>query len=506
MGALHFQVYPPSRVTADACERAYFVARDRYMLPSRIRPTADGLVVERSVADSGFFHIPWMIETGTQGATAGGESPMRELTLGTAWIMERSAPYHLQVELARGKIHQLRCVMADWQNVGLAVPADIYRLVQEASQQFFAAATAQHEPERAAQLAERAIAIAVQAGEALAAKYGEQALTARLRGGTPVDILLGTHLGYTSLPTPLKAMVGQSFNAAIVPINWHDIEATERTYDWSTSDELMVFARDQKLSACGGPLISFDDPHLPAWLCLWEGDYDNLLSCVSEFAERAVKRYRGKFQMWHAASRLNVGSALGLTTEDRLRIAVRIIEVIHNTDPGTPFILSFDQPWAEYTSREDHEPPLYLADTIVRSGLGVTGIGLEINFGYQPGGSHVRDLLDLHAMLDLWNLLGLPLYIFLTVPSSSVDDPRAYHPGRPVKDAFPGGWSPAVQQQLAEQFMAQLMTRPSIRGVFWNQLRDATSHAFSHGGLCDESDKPKPAMLALGKLRQTILK
>ncbi len=502
MGALHFQVYPPQRVTPDACARAYFVARDRFMLPSRIRPTSDGFIVERTVADSGYFHIPWQIDGKT--SQKPGDLKQCELTLGTAWVMERAAPYHLQVELARGKVNQLRNQTVEWQSVGLAIPPEVQRQVDEASHLFYSASTSQHEPVRAAQLAEQAIAAAIRAGDVLATCYGEQALAARLRSGQ-LDVWLGAHLGFVSLPPPLRPIIGQSFNSCVVPVNWHDIEATERTYDWSTSDELMVYAREQKLAVCGGPLISFDDANLPAWLCLWEGDFDNLLSCVSEFVERAVKRYRGRFHLWHAASRLNVGEGLGLSTEDRVRIAVRIVEIIHSLDPTTPFILSFDQPWAEYTSREDHEPPLYLADTIIRSGLGVSGIGLEINLGYSPGGSYLRDILEMHQLLDLWNLLGLPLYLFLTIPSSSADDPQAVGEGK-VVDAFTGGWTPAIQQALMEKITAQVLTRPSVRGVFWNQLSDAGPHTFPNGGLCDKNDKPKPVLQSLAKIRQAVLK
>ena len=125
---------------------------------------------------------------------------------------------------------------------------------------------------------------------------------------------------------------------------------------------------------------------------------------------------------------------------------------------------SFDQPWAEYTRGEDHEPPLYLADTIVRSGLGVSGIGLEINLGYHPGGSYLRDWLDLHQLLDLWNLLGLPLYLFLTIPSSSGPDERAYGGSQPEPRSFAGGWTPEIQARMMEDLVAQLLTRPSIRG------------------------------------------
>ncbi|MBI1900844.1 MAG: hypothetical protein HYS13_07005, partial [Planctomycetia bacterium] len=331
MGVFRLQVHPPDRVTPAAAERAYFTARDRFLLPIRTRQTDDGLVVERSVSDSGFFHIPWQV-------TGHGE-----LTLATAWLMERQAPYQLQVELARGKINQVRNQMAEWQAIGLGVPDDVRAVLSRASAQFYEAATMQQNPPEAARCAEQAIAAAAAASQALAQCYCEQALSARVRTSGRVDTLLGVNLG-GSLPAPkLLPSLAAASTGVCVPLNWHDVEATERAYDWSVSDQQLDWAMQEKLFVCGGPVVSFGDLELPAWLTLWEGDYENVLACVGDFVQRAARRYRGRFQLWHAAARLNVGDVLGLTAEERLRIAVRTVEIITAVDPDTPVILSFDQ-------------------------------------------------------------------------------------------------------------------------------------------------------------------
>ena len=46
-------------------------------------------------------------------------------------LMERSAPYHIAIELARGKINQLRCQVSEWTLGGLLMPdtlAERFRL------------------------------------------------------------------------------------------------------------------------------------------------------------------------------------------------------------------------------------------------------------------------------------------------------------------------------------------------------------------------------------------
>src|SRR5690242_4707558 len=62
MGVIRFQVHPPRRVTPETAHRAYFTAPDRSLWRSRVRLTDDGLVLERTQSDSGYFHIPWLVD------------------------------------------------------------------------------------------------------------------------------------------------------------------------------------------------------------------------------------------------------------------------------------------------------------------------------------------------------------------------------------------------------------------------------------------------------------
>src|SRR5690606_19906107 len=145
-------------------------------------------------------------------------------------------------------------------------------------------------------------------------------------------------------------------------------------------------------------------------------------------------------------------------------------------DPETPITLSFGQPWAEYMNREAADPPIYLADTLVRAGLGVSAIGLEINMGYYPGGSALRDLLDVSQMIDMWSWVGAPLHIFLSFPSDAGEDPLAQGEAAPVSAAAPGDWSPQAQQALVERYVPLLIAKPMVQAVVWNQYRDAEPH------------------------------
>ena len=61
--------------------------------------------------------------------------------------------------------------------------------------------------------------------------------------------------------------------------------------------------------------------------------------------------------------------------------------------------------------------------------------------GYYPGGSYLRDPLDVSQLIDYWSTLGLPLHVTLTIPSSSSLDSQARNPATPLASAYPRGWS-----------------------------------------------------------------
>ena len=110
MGLIRFLVPPPSDISANAHERAFATGIDQVPWRCEVRRQGDEIQIVRSVNDSGNFHIPWEVDG------------YGELMIGTATLREREKPYHLQVELARGKLNQVRNQIAEWQSIGLAVP------------------------------------------------------------------------------------------------------------------------------------------------------------------------------------------------------------------------------------------------------------------------------------------------------------------------------------------------------------------------------------------------
>jgi hypothetical protein len=127
---------------------------------------------------------------------------------------------------------------------------------------------------------------------------------------------------------------------------------------------------------------------------------------------------------------------------------------------------------------------------------------LEINVGYNPGGTLNRNLLDFSRVLDLWSIFGLPLWISIGIPSDTGDDPLA----RKKEAAVLGDWTPSTQRAWIARYLPIALVKPYVQGITWNQLADSTPHDFPHGGMFDAHGKAKPALRTLSLLRQAMLK
>lgn len=490
MGLMRFLV-PPDRIAEEAVPQAYLSGFDR--IPWQIEVEyADGeLVLQRTTSDSASLHIPWSVEGyGT-------------LILATGTLMERPEPYHLPLELARGEVGQLRNQLAEWRAIGLLGGEDVDKKAAEATVYFGRAIAVEHGSPESNQWAEQAIVAALEASHLLAATYTEQALAVRRRVLQRLASFLGANLGVSSLDDYTAREFLQTFNAAGVPLSWREIETSEESFFWEASDKQLQWCRTNRLAVCAGPLLQFDPRTVPDWLCLYEDDFDSLLDCASQFVQATVTRYRGQVDLWVCAGRVNTAEAFLLSEESKVRLTARAIELTHTLDPNTPVVVSFDQPWAEYLCRSGMDfPPLHFADTLVRANLGLSGLMLEINVGYHPGGSLPRDPLEFSRQLDYWSLLGVPLYLSICAPSASHADPLASrHTKLP-----PDSWSPKAQQAWVNRYVPLLLAKPCVQGVLWNQLRDAEPHDFPHGGLFDLRRHPKPALRQLASIRTAYLK
>ncbi len=491
MGLLHFLVPRRDRVGANAAQRAYFAGMDAVPWTSRIRWNDEGLVLERDTFESGNFYVPYVV------------AGRGELMLSTASLMERPRPYHLHVELARGTLNRLR------NQIAYAPPpagSALARHLEAARDALSRAVTHRTNIDEAARLAEVSIAESLAAIDLLAAAQAEQWIAARRTGGVRLSTLLGVNLGDWKPAGPVANLLSSAFNTVQIPLTWRDLEACEGHRDFSAADAQIDAARLNGFKICGGPLLTLDKQSLPDWTYLFgEDDIDTFRACVAEHIQAVVSHFRGRVHLWVCSSGLNIESKFIPSEEERLRLAVLTIDSIRRQDPRSPIVLSIDQPWGAFMNRHECDlSPLHFADALVRAELGLAGLGLELNVGYMPDASEPRDALEFGHEMDRYASLGLPLLLSLTAPSADTVDAKATRRCEVTRYASQAV-SPESQRQWAEQILPTLLARQPVQGILWNQLFDSRPHAFPHGGVIDDHDRPKPLLNYLEQLRRTHL-
>lgn len=465
---------------------------DNMPWPTNVQVQSGRLLVRRAVEESGYLVAPWDIDG------------FGRLMGSSSTLMEREPPYQLQVELARGKVNQVRCQTADWRSGGLQVAPSLEHIIREASVAFGRAVTGA--ADRASQ-AQTALTLGYQAAEQLVSAYVDQVFHIRHQQKARLDTQLGCRLA-TSIPQGESATaLGWACNSIALPFAWRDIEPADGNFQWGANDALLDWALEQNFAVNAGPLIDFSPGALPDWLWLYERDLTSIARFMGRFVETVVRRYRSQVRRWQLTNGSNWSSLLGLTEEEMLWLTVRLAEVARQLEPGLEVSVGIVQPWGEYMAvAERAHSPFIFADNLIRSGLNLAALDLELVMGVSPRGSYCRDALDMSRLMDLYALLGTPLRVTLGYPSSDGPDPLADQSLKVTGGAWHAAHSPAAQAEWASAYTGLALSKPYVQSVQWVHFSDADPHQFPGCGVIDAAGQPKPSLERLHQLRERHLR
>lgn len=497
MGVMRFLVPSPSILDNwPDVYGAYITGADGRVYPTRVEVDGPIITCRRAVSDSGRMYVAWPV--------AGFGTPM----VSTASLVERPEPYLLPVELARGKIAQLRDQISAWEVAGMTVPGAFHEPFKQAHDLFRRAAANQDQPAEAGSLAADALRRTFEAGDVAVRAYAAQRMAARRKRSSQPSAALGCSLGQQALADGLDILFLENFTAAAVPVEWRYVEPSAGHREWESSDKQVEWCLANRLLVCGGPLLNFAPDGLPGWLGSWAKDVSNLQSLVCDYVETAVARYAGRIRKWEVCASGNTGGALGLSEEDRLSLVARALDVVRQVDDEIQVLVQIDQPWGEYQSRGLHRlSPLQFVDALLRSGIGLSAVNLEVAVGFRPRGSAPRDLLDLSRMLDGWATLGIPLYVTLACPSASqLVDPHAAAGIQAESDGWKEAWGEGAQAAWIDSVLSVLMAKQAVVGVFWTHFFDGAPHEYPYAGLVRPDGTPKPAFERLTAQRRAFCK
>ena len=490
MGVMRFLIQPVELLDDwPEMYRAYVTGFDRHVFPTRVELDGDVMTCRRPHSDSGKLHVAFPVE--------GFGRPV----LSTSSLPEREAPYLLPLELARGKIGELRDQSATWELAKMAIPEEYRRAERRAFHLFSQATAAQADLSHASRLAREALQEACSATDHLLNSYTRQRLAVSQHVPTSPPASLGCLL--EELPDEAtRESFCSTFQAIAVPITWKQIEPNEGEYRWDLLDRLIDWASDRRLILRGGPLINLAAGGLPDWLAQWEHDVLNMQSFVCDFVETAITRYQGRIRLWEVSAYGNSGGALALSEENRLGLVARTLESAIKSDDDAQLFIRVDQPWGDYQARGQHRlSPFQFVDAIVRSNLGLAGVNLEINVGYRPRGCSSRDLLGFSRLIDHWSMLGIQLHVTLAFPSSDGIDPAADDDLEVDKSTWRQDCSEQTQSDWIRTFVPLLMSKPSVTGVYWSHFSDGQPHRLPNAGLIRADGVPKPGLDVLRELQ-----
>jgi GH35 family endo-1,4-beta-xylanase len=486
---MRFTVHPAGLLD-DHVQKAYVSGFDGRVFPSRVEAKGDTIEFLRVNSDSGKLAIPYPVE--------GQGWPI----VSTATLREHEDTYILSLELARGKICQVRNQLATWEGLGMSIPQDFRKVHREAHSLFAKATTAQPDIEKVCALANQAIARSCTAAELLTQAYVEQRLSVRLKKSPQTSVSFGCAVNSVAAAEEHSDLFCQAFNSAAVPIEWKVIEPQEGEYDWEACDKIVEFCQSNKLLMRAGPLLDLSNDGLPEWLKQWGHDFFNLQSFLCDFVETAISKYQGKVRIWEVSSRINTGGAFNLNEEERLTLVARTLEVARKVDEEAKLFIRIDQPWGAYQTEGNHRlSPIQFVDALLRCGIGLSGVNLEIAVGYTGQDSGPRDLLDFSRLLDQWSMLEIPLHVTLAFPTSSETDAHSENTLSVELAGWRQPWSEDAQTEWINLYVPMLMAKQSVVGVYWSHLTDASKHVFPNAGLVDADGKSKTALEAFMKHR-----
>jgi hypothetical protein len=453
MGSMQFLVPRRDGLTQLAVKCAYMIGNDGTPWESRVTCTEPQLItVTRAARESGRLVTPWTVPG------------FGSVALSTATLIPREAPYQLALELARGTLSRIHSQFAP----ELLEESWVKDSLRSAQEHFIRASLQQQDVNLSAREADLSLALCLDLihrclGNPSQSTTASPVFSSRLTGFQvrgPRDL------------AALEGIKKWPGNAIFYQGSWREAEGNPGDWDWRTWQAGLDRAKKARRRVVCGPLFRLERTELPDWLYLWDDDFDTLQSYLVSYIRAAVGQLQRLVHVWYVAAGTNVDSELHLSEEHRLRLTLAALEALRQNDAQTPALIGVKQPWGEYLGRTSADlSPLQFADIVVRSGLGVSGFALEMNWACDAGRTLPRDLLELNRLLEKWSHFGLPLVMILSMPTPTQLD----------------GATRVLRRDL-QDVLGLLQQKPAVQGIIWNELVDQPAWT---AGLLEVQGKPK---------------
>ncbi len=491
---LSFAVYEQGQLAKNVdLEGAYIVGTDD--VPLRADFNVEGGIIECSKRAAGPAGIAllWNVEG------------VGRVIVETIRVQERDRPYILQVELARGRLLRLIHKLEDWDFAdSLEFKAQQQKI--DAARDLIIEALKAGTPAEAAALADQSLSVAMQAGERLTQIQAKQLLTQRAESGVGTRRFFGCSVCLSPPNDLIQKRLTDAIDFVTLPLVWRDIEATEQAFNWRPLDGWVETLAKNKTPIHAAPLLSFSEQNVPAWLYLWEHDFDTLRDLAFEHVRRIMNRYGQYINAWTAISGVHATNCFTFNFEQLIELTRMSVSLAKQMSPRGTTLVEIVTPWGEYYAANQRTiPPLLYADMILQSGVPFDAFALRLQFGPGSQGTCLRDFFQISTMLDQFAKLGKPLHITAAEVPSQPPPKESLESG-----TFSGGsrskpWSEEVQANWLENVVEVALSKPFVESVSWHNLTDYSGMQVPSGGLLRSDLTPKEAYKKFVALRPLVV-
>lgn len=464
MGIIKFDLPEHWTLEKRHASSLHVVGLDGVAWPCRISRADSQISIQRNRDESGHVFVAFPFHD------------FGELVVSTGTLPESHTCYSLTLELARGTLNRLRNQLSNWQEGGMEVSALQLQQVERATvgfeQAIFSARLTDAE-----RRASESLDAAMNAIFGLSQAFAEQVTPLRKSQVNVPKFWLGARLG-----------------------RWHDSAAQTIGSDF----EILQFPSPEHIhrhvqNAIVGPLLDAS-PHGLSQRLQDVDDFDARRSMLIADVREKMGRLPQSVKLIHAVSGLNGTGHRLLSYPQQLQAAIDVLQTIEDSGNKIPTMVSFDSPWSERLAWSvGGVHALQIADSLLRRGVALTMLGLDIHLDYWPNGSLAREPLQWLDLIDLWSQLGLPLVICLRAPFGNPGSSGGA--GDVVANLPRGGMDDAARLKLLETVIPMLLARPSVQGIVWQQTLDDDDLRYPGSGLLDAGLIEKAPLQMFRRLR-----
>jgi hypothetical protein len=488
-----FQVFREGKVVHDfTLSGAYLFGTDGISIRRAKITFADGCIeCIRPNLETAGLALLWPIEG------------FGRVLLPTTCLPERDRPYILNVELARAKLMQITNRREDWSFFDSLEGME--EISKESQDLFIQAIQSIKDAPVAAQLADTSLRKATVYSEKLAVRQGKSVFDKRRKSHGFGRGCLGCRLDPNLIAKPQYLDRALEYFASVtLPINWARIESRQGHFDFSLIDSCMAALSRRKVVISAGPLLHFAPDHLPDWLLRSGVGFEKMRELAYQFVSKVVARYAQVVHRWCVISGLNAFNQFNFNFEQILEMTRAANMAVRAAGSRAIRIVEVSSPWGEYYAATPNSiPPFVYMDMVVQSGTSFDAFGLQMRFGKDEVGMHLRDMMHISSLLDCFAPIAKPLYV-TDVEIPSENGKGKFNPD--VAGVWHRKWDPTRQSQWLERFYKIALSKPYVEAVNCGSLADGDGGAIAHSGLLTEALEPKESFDTLKRLCLSMFK